>query len=85
MLNVFLTLAAIACVGSSLHRLLPDLDIDSTRRQSGTPVLNVLLPALYVQVIYGGTISSTLWQVPLVMLIGLLVCVASVLSRKLIE
>ena len=79
MLNVFLTLAAIACVGSSLHRLLLDLDIDSTRRQCGTLVLNVLLPALNVQVIYGATISSTLWQVPLVMLIGLLVCVASAL------
>ena len=79
MLNVFLALAAIACVGSSLHRLLPDIDIDTTRRQCGTLVLNVLLPALNVQVIYGATISSTLWQVPLVMLIGLLVCVASAL------
>ena len=49
MLNVFLTLAAIACVGSSLHRLLLDLDIDSTRRQCGTLVLNVLLPALNVR------------------------------------
>src|SRR3984885_5086562 len=79
MLKVFLTLAAIAFVGSSLHRLVPEIDIECTRRQCGTLVLNVLLPALNIQVIYGATISSTLWQVPLVMLIGILVCVASAL------
>jgi malate permease and related proteins len=79
MLNVFLTLVAIACIGATLHRLLPSLDIDSTRRQCGTLVLGVLLPALNVEVIYKASISSTLWQVPLVMLIGLLACAGTAL------
>jgi predicted permease len=79
MLNVFLALAAIAGVGAALHRLLPDIDIDSTRRQCGSLVLNVLLPALNVEVIYGATVDPALWQVPFVMLTGLLVCVASAL------
>lgn len=80
MLNVFLALAAIACVGAALYRLLPGLDIDSTRRQCGTLVLNVLLPALNVEVIYGASLDKVLWQVPLAMLVGLLVCVASALT-----
>jgi len=79
MLNVFLALAAIAAVGAALHRLIPDLDIDSTRRQCGSLVLNVLLPALNVEVIYGATLGNALWRVPLTMLTGLLVCVASAL------
>jgi malate permease and related proteins len=79
MLNVFLALAAIAAVGAALHRLIPDLDIDSTRRQCGSLVLNVLLPALNVEVIYGATLGNALWRVPLTMLTGLLVCVAGAL------
>jgi malate permease and related proteins len=75
MLNVFLALAAIAGVGAALHRLLPDIDIDSTRRQCGNLVLNVLLPALNVEVIYGAKLGNALWRVPLTMLTGLLVCV----------
>jgi malate permease and related proteins len=80
MLNVFLALAAIAGIGAALHRLLPGLDIDSTRRQCGTLVLNVLLPALNVEVIYRASVEKVLWQVPLAMLFGLLVCVASALT-----
>src|SRR5271170_3450469 len=79
MLNVFFALAAIAGVGAALHRLLPDIDIDSTRRQCGSLVLNVLLPALNVEVIYGATVGNALWRVPLVMLTGLLICVATAL------
>jgi predicted permease len=76
MLNVFLALAAIAAVGSALHYLLPDLDVDSTRRQCGTLVLNVLLPALNIEVIYKSTAGRHLWQIPLAMLAGVLICVA---------
>jgi malate permease and related proteins len=76
MLNVFLTLAAIAAVGASLHYLLPQLDIDSTRRQAGILVLNVLLPALNIEVIYRSSVGRQLWQIPLAMLIGALVCVS---------
>ncbi|MGO9606447.1 MAG: AEC family transporter [Candidatus Binataceae bacterium] len=77
MLNVFLTLAVIAFVGSILHRMLPDLDVDLTRKQCGALVLNVLLPALNIEVIYGSPLGNALWRVPLTMLIGLVVCVAS--------
>lgn len=80
MLNVFLALAVIAGVGTALHRLLPSLDIDSTRRQCGSLVLNVLLPALNVEVIYGASVDKVLWQVPLAMLAGLLVCVTIALT-----
>ncbi len=75
MVNVFLALAAIAATGASLHHFLPALDIDATRRQCGTLVLNVLLPALNIEVIYKSTTGSDLWQIPLAMLIGILVCV----------
>ncbi|MGA2410585.1 MAG: AEC family transporter [Candidatus Binataceae bacterium] len=77
MLNVFFALAVIAGVGASLHRLIPDLDIDSTRRQCGRLVLNVLLPALNIEVLYKSTASSNLWQVPLAMLLGILICLAT--------
>jgi predicted permease len=76
MLNVFLALAAIAAVGASLHYLLPQLDIDSTRRQAGILVLNVLLPALNIEVIYRSSVGRQLWQIPLAMLIGVLLCVS---------
>lgn len=76
MLNVFLALAAIAAVGAALHRLVPELDIDATRRQCGSLVLNVLLPALNIEVIYKASIGRHLWQIPLAMLIGVLICIA---------
>jgi predicted permease len=79
MLNVFLALAAIAAIGASLHHLLPQLDIDSTRRQCGILVLNVLLPALNIEVIYRSTVGRHLWQIPLAMLIGVVICVGAAL------
>lgn len=79
MLNVFLALTVIAVVGSSLHWMLPDLDVDLTRKQCGSLVLNVLLPALNIEVIYGAPIGNALWRVPLTMLIGIVVCVAAAL------
>jgi predicted permease len=79
MLNVFLALAAIAAVGASLHHFLPSLDIDVTRRQCGTLVLNVLLPALNIEVIYKSSAGNDLWQIPLAMLVGILICVTTAL------
>jgi hypothetical protein len=76
MLNVFLALGAIAAVGAALHYLLPQLDIDATRRQCGVLVLNVLLPALNIEVIYRSAVGRHLWQIPLAMFIGLIVCVS---------
>ena len=75
MLNVFLALAAIAAVGAALHYLIRELDIDSTRRQCGSLVLNVLLPALNIEVIYRSTAGRHQWQIPLAMLLGMVVCV----------
>lgn len=75
MLNVFLALTAIAAAGASLHYFLPDLDIDAMRRQSGALVLNLLLPALNIEVIYHSPAGRELWQVPLAMLVGVFVCV----------
>jgi malate permease and related proteins len=77
MLNVFLALALIAAVGASLHRLIPDLDIDSVRRQCGRLVLNVLLPALNIDVLYKANAASDLWQVPLATLLGILFCLGA--------
>jgi len=71
MLSVFLSLVIIAALGASLHRF---LDVDSIRRQCSLLVLNVLLPALNIEVIYRSAIDRVLWQVPVVMLIGVSVC-----------
>ena len=74
MLTAFGALAVIAIIGASLHHFLPSLDIDAARRMCGALVLNVLLPALTIEVIYGASIGKHLWQVPLAMLTGLVVC-----------
>src|SRR5579872_6065202 len=79
MLTVFLALAMIAAWGASLHRLVPDLDIDTTRRQCGKLVLNVLLPALNIEVIYGAHLARHIWQIPVAMLAGIAVCVVGAL------
>jgi predicted permease len=55
--------------------VVPSFDVDMARRQIGTLVLYVLLPALNVSVIYGATFDRHLWQVPAVMLGGVIVCV----------
>ena len=73
MLTVFGALAVIAIVGASLHHFLPSLDIDAARRMCGVLVLNVMLPALNIRVIYGASIGNQLWQVPAAMLAGLVV------------
>ena len=76
MLNVFGALAVIALAGASLHHFLPSLDIDAARRQCGALVLNVMLPALNIEVLYGASADRHLWQVPLAMLAGVIVCTA---------
>jgi len=83
MLTVFGALAVIAVVGASLHHFLPSLDIDAARRMCGVLVLNVMLPALNIRVIYGASIGNQLWQVPLAMLAGSAIsaCVALLVLR----
>jgi predicted permease len=76
MLNVFGALAVIAVIGASLHHFLPSLDIAAARRHCGVLVLNVLLPALNIEVLYGAPVDAHIWQIPLAMLAGIGVCVA---------
>ena len=76
MQTVFPALAAIALIGASLHWILPDLDIDSARRHCGLLVLNVMLPALNIEVICNAPLGNDIWQVPAAMLAGAVVCVA---------
>jgi predicted permease len=77
MLSVFLSLIVIAALGASLHRF---FDVDSIRRQCSILVLNVLLPALNVEVIYKSAIDRELWQVPVVMFVGAVVCAAAAIA-----
>ena len=62
MLTVIPALALIAIIGASLYRVLPNFDPDATRRQCGALVLNVMLPALNIEVIYTAPIGHHLWQ-----------------------
>jgi len=73
--SVFLALGLMAIAGSALNYLLPDLDLDYTRRACGRLVLTVFLPALNFEVVYQLPITSTFWQVPLVLTVGIVVCV----------
>lgn len=58
MVTVMPALALIAIVGASLYRVLPNFDPDATRRQCGTLVLNVMLPALNIEVIYTAPVAA---------------------------
>jgi malate permease and related proteins len=78
-LNVVLSLGIIVVIGAALRYLVPSLDVEQARKQIGTIVLNVLLPALNVQVIYQATFDSHLWQIPVVMLAGAAVCLGCAL------
>lgn len=79
MLSVVLSLAVIVFIGAGLRYAIPSLDVDMARQQIGIVVLNVLLPALNVQVIYQSTFDNHLWQIPTVMLAGAAVCMACAL------
>jgi len=79
MITVIPALALIAIVGASLYRVLPHFDPDATRRQCGTLVLNVMLPALNIEVIYTAPIGHHLWQIPIAMMVGVAVCVGAAL------
>ena len=72
-------LALIAIVGASLYHVLPNFDPNATRRQCGALVLNVMLPALNIEVIYTAPIGHHLWQVPIAMTCGVAVCVSAAL------
>ena len=71
MLNVVPALAVIALIGATLHRLMPKLNIDSARRECGILVLNVMLPALNIEVLSRASLGGRLWQIPLSMAAGI--------------
>ena len=74
--TVFLALGLMAIAGSALNHLLPDLDLDYTRRACGRLVLSVFLPALNFEVVYRLPIDRTFWQVPLALATAAVLCAA---------
>lgn len=77
MSNVFLSLAAIAFLGSSLQRLFPKWNIEDFRKSINMLVLHVLLPSLIFKVISTSDLGSVLYEVPLAMAAGIFGCLAA--------
>lgn len=80
MVSVLLALGLIAGIGSLLRYLVKDLDIDMARKMIGTLVLNIFLPALVFRVIYTAEIGAEFYQIPLIMLLSILVCLGIAMS-----
>lgn len=80
MVSVLLALGLIAGIGSLLRYLVKDLDIDMARKMIGTLVLNIFLPALVFWVIYTAEIGAEFYQIPLIMLLSILVCLGIAMS-----
>ncbi len=74
MFSVFLSLATIALIGSSLRWLFPDRDIEEFRQSVNQLVLYILLPALIFTVIYESDLGGVLYEVPLAMVSGIAAC-----------
>ena len=74
--TVFLALGTIAILGSVIGFLVRDLDIERARRSCSTLVLYVFLPALAFDAVYSAPLGRTFWQVPIVMLVGAITCLA---------
>lgn len=74
MLDVFLSLGAIALLGSALPRLFPDWNVEDFRKSINRLVLHVLLPALIFKVIATAEPDRLLFQVPLAAAAGIGVC-----------
>jgi predicted permease len=66
----------IAILGSIIGFILRDLDVERARRSCSTLVLYVFLPALAFDAVYNASLGPTFWQVPLVMLVGAITCLA---------
>lgn len=74
MLDVFLSLGAIALLGSALQRLFPDWNVEDFRKSINRLVLHVLLPALIFKVIATAELDGLLYQVPLAAAAGIGAC-----------
>lgn len=76
MLNVFLSLGAIALAGSSLAWLFPEWNIEEFRKSINRLVLYILLPSLIFKVIYTSDLHGVLFQVPMAAAAGILGCLS---------
>jgi predicted permease len=76
MLTVFLSLGAIALVGSALQRLFPEWKIEEFRTSINRLVLHVLLPALIFKVISTSDLEGVLYHVPLAAAAGIVGCLS---------
>jgi predicted permease len=74
--DVLLALGLIALVGSLLRYVFRDLDVEAARRTIGVLVLNVFLPALVFRVICSVPTGPEMVQIPLVMAIAVVCCLA---------
>ncbi|PZV01885.1 MAG: hypothetical protein DCF32_15630 [Leptolyngbya sp.] len=74
MVTVLLALGLIAGIGSFLRYLIKDLDVDGARKMIGALVLNIFLPALVFRVIYTAEMGAEFFQIPLIMLLSILIC-----------
>lgn len=73
---VFLALALVILIGSILVYVLPDFSVDDARKNINKLVLYLFLPALNFNVVYSSSIGREFWQIPVVALFTLIVCIA---------
>ena len=74
MTNVFLALALITFIGSSLRYLFPQIDVDQLRKSINLLVLYIFLPALIFRVVYTSSVGEEFWQIPLAIATGIVAC-----------
>jgi len=65
MLNVFISLALIASIGSVLRLIFPDMDIEYFRKSINKLVLYIILPALIFNVVYHAEIGKEFYHIPI--------------------
>lgn len=73
--TVFLALACVIILGSILVYVIPEFPVDSVRQNINKLVLYIFLPALNFQVVYSSSIGHEFWQIPVLALGGIIICV----------
>lgn len=74
MFNVFVSVALIAFIGSMFGWLFPAIKVEQLRKGINTLVLYILLPALIFDVLYLTEMGKVFYEVPIVAVAGILVC-----------
>ena len=72
MVNVFISLAIIAAIGSVCRYIFPEIDIENLRKSISKLVLFIILPALIFNVIYNAGIGKEFIHVPVAALGGII-------------